>query len=296
MSWNNEDNYIHVPGFAIRTLELKGNELLIFSIIHSYSRDGESKYYGSINYLCEMTNASRSTVQRTLDNLVTKNLIIKEEVFNNGVKFCKYSSNKDEINAYEKGDQGCQNDTGCVEMNPNNKYLTLNNNNIYNIKTQNDTGGTTNEIMKQLADLKSPPKKTHTLEDTIKDLDEGIPIKSNKYAFDYFRYYYEKVYGEKYSGNYNKGLGQIKNLNRDLGYGEVYNELLFKLEEWLVTWKKLDWQELEGNFNLSSISVEWIRNKIDKKLNKLDKNNNTKGSFHSNGEQDLKFNTSNRRK
>ncbi len=32
-------------------------------------------------------------------------------------------------------------------MNPNNKYLTLNNNNnIYNIKTQNDTGGDIDEI------------------------------------------------------------------------------------------------------------------------------------------------------
>ena len=268
---NREDKYIHVPSFAIHDLKLKGNELLIFSIIHSFSRDGESRFYGSINYLCEMTNASRMTVKRVLDDLVAKTLILKEEIYKNGVKYCEYYSNLDyDTECYP----GYQNVTGGIEMLPNNKILSNNKNNInkdnYNIKEHNDTSD------------KKAEKKKHTLEDTIKDLDEGIPIKSNKYALDYFRYYYQKVYEEPHKGNYTKCLGQIKSLNRDLGYGDTYNRLLFKLEEWMETWVKLDWEKENGHFSLDVLSAEWVRNKLDAKLNK----NGKKSNLHD--ESDLK--------
>ena len=74
-------------------LNLKGVALEIFAIIYGFSQDGESKFTGSINYLCEWTGVSRPTVINTLKGLVDEDLIIKETETINGVTFNRYKAN-----------------------------------------------------------------------------------------------------------------------------------------------------------------------------------------------------------
>ena len=58
---NNKD-YIVIQGWMINDLNLNGNELLAFALIYGFTKDGESEYTGSINYLSNWLNCTRKTV------------------------------------------------------------------------------------------------------------------------------------------------------------------------------------------------------------------------------------------
>ena len=77
----------------ITKLKLKGNELLVFALIHGFSQDGESCFKGSLRYLIEWTGLDKSTVIKLLKQLVDKQYINKFEYEKNKVRYCEYTSN-----------------------------------------------------------------------------------------------------------------------------------------------------------------------------------------------------------
>ena len=77
----------------ITKLKLKGNELLVFALIHGFSQDGESRFKGSLRYLIEWTGLDKSTVIKLLKQLVDKQYINKFEYKKNKVRYCEYTSN-----------------------------------------------------------------------------------------------------------------------------------------------------------------------------------------------------------
>lgn len=87
-----DSNYILVQGWMVTDLHLKGNELLVFAIIHGFSQDGENRFTGSLQYLADWTSATKQGVMKNLKSLVEKGYIRKEEKHINGVKFCEYYS------------------------------------------------------------------------------------------------------------------------------------------------------------------------------------------------------------
>lgn len=82
-----------IHSWMIKDLKLKGLERDLYAIIYGFTQDGESKYYGSLTYLSELTGYSKQSIITSLKNLTEKNLIIKYENNVNGVKLCKYSTN-----------------------------------------------------------------------------------------------------------------------------------------------------------------------------------------------------------
>ena len=72
------DNYVVIQGFMCNELELKGNELLVFALIYGFSQDGMSCYNGGRQYISDTFNISLPTVDKALQSLLNKNLIIKE--------------------------------------------------------------------------------------------------------------------------------------------------------------------------------------------------------------------------
>ncbi len=86
----NADSYIVVQGWMITELNLKGNELLVFAIIHGFSQDNAGEFTGSLQYLMEWTGNTKKTVITALKTLVARNLIQKTETYVEGVKFCSY--------------------------------------------------------------------------------------------------------------------------------------------------------------------------------------------------------------
>jgi len=95
-------NFILIFGWMVNDLKLKGNDLLIFATIYSFSRDGKSKFTGSLKYLESSCGSSRNTVIRTIKKLVDLGLILKHEEFVNDIKLCRYSYNNVKVNKIVK--------------------------------------------------------------------------------------------------------------------------------------------------------------------------------------------------
>lgn len=77
---NERESFFIVPMWVATELNLKGAEMLVYSIIYSFSQNGTSFFYGSIDYMCRATNLDKSTIMRTLKSLLDKNLIAKKDV------------------------------------------------------------------------------------------------------------------------------------------------------------------------------------------------------------------------
>lgn len=70
-------------------LGLKGNPLIVFSLIYGFSQDGHSKFRGSLTYIQEFTGCSRPTIVSVLNGLIEKGLIHKEK----GLRSNEYNVN-----------------------------------------------------------------------------------------------------------------------------------------------------------------------------------------------------------
>lgn len=126
-----DTNTILIQGWMINSYNLSGNNLLVYALIYGFSQDGESEFFGSLNYICTAVNCSKPTVIKSLNFLIEKGLISKTQSSINGNTFSKYKV----IN---------QNFTPCKESLPVNNLNcaskeslytskeSLHNNNIYN--------------------------------------------------------------------------------------------------------------------------------------------------------------------
>lgn len=137
-----DTSYFVVQGWMLNQLRLKGNTLQVFAIIHGFSHSEDNEYKGSLQYLCEFTGASRSTVIRSLTELQERGYIDKREVYENGVKFNRYKSSVDmsvyfDTTGFKMTPPPCQNDTTPhVKMTPHN--IELNNIADNNISSNED--------------------------------------------------------------------------------------------------------------------------------------------------------------
>lgn len=86
----NAKNHIVIQGWMVCELELKGNELLIYAIIYGFSQTDNQVFSGSLQYLADWTNSSKQSVMKCLKSLEEKQLIVKNDKYINGVKFCEY--------------------------------------------------------------------------------------------------------------------------------------------------------------------------------------------------------------
>lgn len=88
------DNHILIPGFAIVELKLSGNDLLCYSLIYGFSQDGETEFYGSLNYVATALNVTKQNAKKVIDRLIARGLLEKKEIYFSGCKFCHYVANR----------------------------------------------------------------------------------------------------------------------------------------------------------------------------------------------------------
>lgn len=87
------ENYIVIQGFMRKELNLKGNDLLVYAIIYGFSQSNQGKFIGSRQYLADWCGCSIRTIQTSLNNLVDLGYILKDEYYDNGIKYCDYCIN-----------------------------------------------------------------------------------------------------------------------------------------------------------------------------------------------------------
>ncbi len=98
------ENFYTVLGWMLNVLELKGNELIVFAIIYSFSQDGESEFTGSLTFMQTFANIkAQNTVISMLKSLSDKNLILKREYMKDNVRRVAYRANLEYIDKMKKG-------------------------------------------------------------------------------------------------------------------------------------------------------------------------------------------------
>lgn len=119
MSGIKDENFYTVLGWMLNVLGLKGNELIVFAIIYSFSQDGVSEFKGSVSYLQTFGNIkSPQTVFTVLDELENNKKYIKSREFTSGrnydtpgnIKRKAYSVNFEIIEQMKKGVTSLQGD------------------------------------------------------------------------------------------------------------------------------------------------------------------------------------------
>lgn len=72
-----DESYYVVQGWMRNRLQLKGNDLIVYALVYSFSQDGKSEFKGSLQYLTDFAGASERTIRRILDGLEAQGLIKK---------------------------------------------------------------------------------------------------------------------------------------------------------------------------------------------------------------------------
>lgn len=99
-----DENFYTVLGWMLNVLDLKGNELIVFAIIYSFSQDGESEFTGSLTFMQTFANIkSHNTVTGILKALTEKDLIIRRDYVRDNVKRVAYKANLDYIDKMRAG-------------------------------------------------------------------------------------------------------------------------------------------------------------------------------------------------
>lgn len=107
-----DENYIVIQGWMVNKLNLKGNELLVYAVIYGFSQAKDQYFTGTAQYLADWTNATRRSIMNTLNALVQKGLIEKQDQYENGEKSVYYRAiGYEEFSqgGYEKSSQGYEN-------------------------------------------------------------------------------------------------------------------------------------------------------------------------------------------
>ena len=84
--------YIVILPWMREDLDLKGNELLVYALIHGFSQEAQGCFFGSLEYISKACGCSRGTTIGTLKNLQSKGLLKKRELIENNVKICQYTA------------------------------------------------------------------------------------------------------------------------------------------------------------------------------------------------------------
>lgn len=88
------ENYVVIQGWMLNDLKLKGNELIVYAIIYGFTQIEGQLFNGSLQYLADWTNSTKQGVVKNLKSLIEKGLIMKNDKYINGVKFCEYYTTK----------------------------------------------------------------------------------------------------------------------------------------------------------------------------------------------------------
>lgn len=77
--------FINIQSWMVTELDLSGNELFCYAVIHGFCIDGSSAYYGGYQYLAEWLNIDVRSIIRVVNRLITRGLIEKQQQVINGV-------------------------------------------------------------------------------------------------------------------------------------------------------------------------------------------------------------------
>lgn len=86
-------NYLNLEGWMVSRLHLKGDALIAYGIVFTYSQSGEGYYTGGLAFIADWAGCHPDTARRALRKLSEAGLIIEHRGDFNGVPYCYYTAN-----------------------------------------------------------------------------------------------------------------------------------------------------------------------------------------------------------
>lgn len=119
-----EGDYINILAPMRSTLKLKGNSLMLFALIHGYSKDSVNRCRVSLAYMAEWLDTDKAAISKLINKLSKAGYINKLEYYNGGVKCFEYTANYEAMLVKAMQGEpmglerpsvqgGCQNDNRC---------------------------------------------------------------------------------------------------------------------------------------------------------------------------------------
>lgn len=96
----NNGNFIHIAGWMVNELGLKGNELLIFAIVYGFTQAAAQKFTGSAQYFADWLKCTRQGATKNLQSLIEKGYIVKGEIEQDGITKVYYQVSSDVNKVY----------------------------------------------------------------------------------------------------------------------------------------------------------------------------------------------------
>lgn len=119
---DNNLNFYIIHEWMTEELKLKSNELNIYALIYSFSKNDNRGFYGSLGYLCSRAGGIKEqTARNLLKALKSKGYIVEREILKNGIK-C-YAADLERVKNFEGTPQ---------KICPNNKRDNKDNNKVIN--------------------------------------------------------------------------------------------------------------------------------------------------------------------
>lgn len=87
------NDYINIQAPMISDLHLKGNELLVFALIHGYTKDGKSRCRVSLNYMANWICTNKSMVIKVINTLEKAGYVNRHEYMEGLVRCVEYTTN-----------------------------------------------------------------------------------------------------------------------------------------------------------------------------------------------------------
>ena len=92
-----KNDYILIQAQMISDLHLKGNELLVFALIHGYTKGGSNTCRASLNYIANWIQTGKSAVIKAINNLEEAGYVNRHEYLEGRVKCVEYTTNYEEL-------------------------------------------------------------------------------------------------------------------------------------------------------------------------------------------------------
>ena len=93
-----KNDYLVILAPMLMDLGLQGNSLLVFALIHGFTKDGSHKFVGSFQYIAEWLQVSERSVKEIISNLIHDGYITRTQELNDRRRPINvYTSNYDEL-------------------------------------------------------------------------------------------------------------------------------------------------------------------------------------------------------
>lgn len=92
-----KNDYILIQAQMISDLHLKGNELLVFALIHGYTKGGSNTCRASLNYIANWIQTGKSAVIKAINNLEEAGYVNRHEYLEGRVKCVEYTTNYESL-------------------------------------------------------------------------------------------------------------------------------------------------------------------------------------------------------